>query len=177
MALALLILIAPSEEMTQELLDLKKAIANQDLTKAMAIVSDLEVMSREDKIQKLQSHLVVLLVHLLKMQLERRLTNSWRASILNSLLQIKRTNRMGNKKTPYIKSEDWEEAIAEVMPEVYVLAATEVLNGVLNDNQVEELANYQELCGWSTTLLRQTYQQDANDLRQAASRMLNTIKL
>lgn len=159
--------------MTQELLDLKQAIANQDLSRAMAIVNDLEAMSREDKIQKIQSHLAVLLLHLLKMQLEQRLTNAWRASVLNALLQIKRTNRMGNKKTPYIQSEDWQEAIAEVMPEVYVIAATEVLGGVLDDAQVEELANQQKLFSCAISLLNQTYAQDANDLRRVASELLN----
>lgn len=162
--------------MTQELLDLKEAIANHDLDKAMAIVYDLEVMGREDKIQKIQSHLIVMLVHLVKMQLEQRLTNSWRSSILNSLLQIKRTNRMGNKETPYIKEEDWEEEIAEVMPSVYLTAATDVFGGVFSDDRVEERTNQKQLNKIAILLLQETFRKDSNVTRENARALLNSIQ-
>ena len=158
--------------MTQELIDLRKAIANDDYQKALEIVNDLEIMSREDKIQKIESYLVVLLVHLLKIQVEKRITNSWRASILNALLQIQKTNRMGNKKTPYIKSDEWQSYIEEVLPEVYLAASTEVrIDGrEIDDVELETIADNDSLISLARTLLLLTYQQKDSSTLKAAAR-------
>ncbi|MDJ0745115.1 MAG: DUF29 family protein [Xenococcaceae cyanobacterium MO_167.B27] len=161
--------------MTQELLDLKEAIAHYDYQKALEIVNDLEAMSREDKIQKIESYLVVLLVHLLKIQVERRITNSWRASILNALLQIQKTNRMGNKKTPYIKSDEWQSYIEEVLPEVYLSASTEVkVNGrEVDDVELEMIVNDDSLISLAQSLLLLTApQKDSSTLKTAARNQL-----
>ena len=157
--------------MTQELIELKEAIAHYDYQKALEIVNDLEAMIREDKIQKIESYLVVLLVHLLKIQVEKRITNSWRASILNALLQIQKTNRMGNKKTPYIKSDEWQNYIEEVLPEVYLSASTEVkVDGrEVDDVELETIADDNSLITLALTLLLLVYQKkDSSSLKTAA---------
>ena len=59
-------------------------------------------MGRQDKINNLESFLVVLLIHLTKIQVEKRVTRSWKNSIINSLLAIQKRNRLG-KKSYYIK--------------------------------------------------------------------------
>lgn len=158
--------------MTQELIDLKKAIANYDYQKALEIVNDLEAMSREDKIQKIESYLVVLLVHLLKIQVEKRITNSWKASILNALLQIQKTNRMGNKKTPYIKSDEWQSYIEEVLPEVYLSASTEVrIDGrELDDLELEAIVDNDSLISLAQSLLLLSYRQKDSSTLKAAAR-------
>ena len=161
--------------MTQELIDLKKAIAHYDYQKALEIVNDLEAMSREDKIQKIESYLVVLLIHLLKIQVEKRITNSWRASVLNALLQIQKTNRMGNKKTPYIKSDEWQSCIEEVLPEVYLSASTEVrIDGrEVDDVELEAIVNDNSLITLAQNLLFFTYRQkDSSTLKAAARNQL-----
>ncbi|MDJ0596745.1 MAG: DUF29 family protein [Pleurocapsa sp. MO_226.B13] len=161
--------------MTQELIDLRKAIAHHDYQQALEIVNNLEAMSREDKIQKIESYLVVLLVHLLKIQVERRITNSWRASILNALLQIQKTNRMGNKKTPYIKSDEWQSYIEEVLPFVYLSASTEVrIDGrEVDDVELEAIVDDNSLISLARTLLLLTYRQkDSSTLKTAARNQL-----
>ncbi|MDJ0532728.1 MAG: DUF29 family protein [Xenococcaceae cyanobacterium MO_207.B15] len=161
--------------MTQELIELKEAISHYDYQKALEIVNDLEAMSREDKIQKIESYLVVLLVHLLKIQVERRITNSWRASILNALLQIQKTNRMGNKKTPYIKSDEWQSYIEEVLPEVYLSASTEVkVNGrEVDDIELEMIVNDDSLISLAQSLLLLiARQKDSSTLKTAARNQL-----
>ena len=158
--------------MTQELIELKKAIAHYDYRKALEIVNDLEVMSREDKIQKIESYLVVFLVHLLKISVEKRITNSWRASILNALLQIQKTNRMGNTKTPYIKLDECQSYIEEVLPEVYLSASTEVrIDGrEIDDVELETIADNDSLISLARTLLLLTYQQKDSSTLKAAAR-------
>ena len=160
--------------MTQELIELKEAIAHYDYQKALEIVNDLEIMSREDKIQKIESYLVVLLVHLLKIQVEKRITNSWRASILNALLQIQKTNRMGNKRTPYIKSDNWQSYIEEVLPEVYLSASTEIrIDGrEIDDVELETIADNDSLISLAQNLLLLTYRQKNSSTLKAAARDL-----
>ncbi len=81
----------------EEILELKNCLLNQEYDRAFAIVEDLEAMGRQDKINNLESFLVILLVHLIKIKVESRVTRSWKNSISNSLLAIQKRNRLGKK--------------------------------------------------------------------------------
>ena len=78
------------------------------------LVEELELMGRQDKINNLESFLLILLIHLIKIQVEKRVTRSWRSSILNSLREIQKRNRLG-KKSQYIKSNQWEKHFDAIM--------------------------------------------------------------
>ncbi|NEQ36464.1 MAG: DUF29 domain-containing protein [Okeania sp. SIO3I5] len=88
--------------MSQELIDLKRSIMEGRYDDALAIVDEWEWMSKEQILQKIESFLVRLLVHLIKNQVEERLTNSWAASIRDSVLKIQRLNIKANKTSYYI---------------------------------------------------------------------------
>lgn len=60
----------------QEIIQLKQSIINHDWEKSLAIIEELQEMGRQDKINNLQSFLVILLVHLIKIQIEKRVTTS-----------------------------------------------------------------------------------------------------
>ena len=62
----------------EEILELKDCLLNQEYDRAFAIVEDLEAMGRQDKINDLESFLVILSIHLIKIQVEKRVTRSWR---------------------------------------------------------------------------------------------------
>ena len=100
----------------EELLQLKNHLLARNHEEAILIVEELETMSRQDKINTLESYLTILLIHLIKIQVERRITNSWRVSIRNSIYEIKRRNRLG-KKSHYIKQREWLEHFNEVISE------------------------------------------------------------
>lgn len=68
----------------EEILELKNCLLNHQYDRAYAIVEELEAMGRQDKINKLESFLVILLIHLIKIQVENRVTRSWRNSNRNS---------------------------------------------------------------------------------------------
>ena len=70
----------------EEILELKEKLMNNSIHEAILLVDELETMGRQDKINTLESFLVVLLVHLIKIKVENRTTNSWLNSITNSLL-------------------------------------------------------------------------------------------
>ena len=63
--------------MTQELVDLRTAILEGRYDEALVIVDDLEFMSRKSIVLNLESYLTRILIHLIKNQVEQRLTNSW----------------------------------------------------------------------------------------------------
>ena len=80
----------------EELITLRKYIEEKDYIKALEIVGELEEMSKEDKLNKIYSYAVILLVHLIKQEAEKRTTRSWDVSINNSVREIKRTNKRRN---------------------------------------------------------------------------------
>ena len=92
----------------QEILELKEKLHQGDINTAIAICDELETMGRQDKINTLESFLVILIIHLIKVQVENRVTASWIESIRNSLLEIKDRNKLG-KKSHYIKRGCWSE--------------------------------------------------------------------
>ena len=84
--------------MTQELIDLRNSIVEQRYTDALAIVDELEGMSKQAILRNIESFLVRLMIHLIKNQVEQRLTNSWAALIESSILEIKKLNLKEIKK-------------------------------------------------------------------------------
>lgn len=80
----------------EELLELRKSITSGDYAKALSIVDELEAMSKEDKLEKIYSYAIILLLYLIKQEAEKRTTKSWNVSIKNSVERINRTNKRRN---------------------------------------------------------------------------------
>jgi len=74
----------------QEILNLKSPFSKSDLNGALALVEELEEMSRDDKINAIESYAVILLLHSIKQQAEKRTTRSWEVSIHNSVRAIQK---------------------------------------------------------------------------------------
>ena len=77
----------------EELLELRKSIKSGNYTKALEIVDELEAMSKEDKLDKIYGYTIILLLHLIKQDAEKRTTQSWEVSIKNSVERINRINK------------------------------------------------------------------------------------
>ena len=77
----------------EELLELRNCILSQEYAKALLIIDELEEMSKDDKLTKISSYIIILLIHLIKQEAENRSTRSWEKSILNSLDRIKFVNK------------------------------------------------------------------------------------
>ena len=93
--------------MIQELADLKASILEERYDDALKLVEQLDGMSRQAKVDAIESQLIRMLIHLVKNQLEQRLTNSWAASIRGALVEIKKLNLQDNKIYYYIKENEW----------------------------------------------------------------------
>ena len=146
----------------EEILELKHCLLNQEYDRAFAIVEDLEAMGRQDKINNLESFLVILLIHLIKIQVEARVTRSWKNSISNSLLAIQKRNRLGNK-SHYIKQYEWTEYIDDCKFEAILGAAKEVFEG-MDYQELEKLVDFEKLMIVGNELLALTYSNSPREI-------------
>ena len=150
--------------MTQELIDLRTSILEGRYADALAIVDELESMSKKEIIRKIKAFLKVLLIHLIKNQVEQRLTNSWAASIRNSILEIQELNIKENKTSYYVNSEEWEELTEEVIEKAIADASEEVMNGKYTRSQLSEMLDKPQILQIATRLLNLTYTHSAKEL-------------
>ncbi|NET01984.1 MAG: DUF29 domain-containing protein [Sphaerospermopsis sp. SIO1G2] len=150
--------------MTQELTDLRNSILAGRYTDALAIVDELEGMSKKAILRQIKSFLKILLIHLIKNQVEQRLTNSWVASIRNSLVEIQDINLKENKKSYYINIDEWDTWLQEEIELAIADASLEVMNGKLNRKKLSQLVNKEHLISTATELLTFTYNYPMQEL-------------
>ncbi len=77
----------------EELLELRRLLEQGKIEQALLLVDELEEMSLSDKINKIDSYGVILLIHLIKQQAEKRLTRSWEISMANAVREINKINQ------------------------------------------------------------------------------------
>ncbi|MFM7362933.1 MAG: hypothetical protein ACKO11_00170 [Cuspidothrix sp.] len=159
--------------MTQELIDLRNSILEQRYSDALAIVDELEGMSKQAIIRNILSFVNILLVHLIKNQIEGRLTNSWTTSIRNSIMEIQKLNLKENKKSYYINVDEWEDLILEeVIEKAIADASDEVLAGAYNQFLLEEMIDKPDLIAKGCQFLSLTYEHSAKTLPKAIAEVL-----
>ncbi|MBK1986861.1 DUF29 family protein [Sphaerospermopsis aphanizomenoides BCCUSP55] len=150
--------------MTQELIDLRNSILEQRYADALAIVDDLEGMSRQSILRNIQAFIKVLLIHLIKNQIEQRLTNSWAASIRNSISETKKLNLKENKKSYYIHQNEWSTYIQDEIEGAIRDASVEVLNGAYSPFQLAEMVEKEQIINQTEELLKFTYENSVKEL-------------
>ncbi|MEA5617445.1 DUF29 family protein [Cronbergia sp. UHCC 0137] len=150
--------------MTQELIDLKQSILEGRYDDALEIIDDLEEMSKQGTLRKIECFLVRLIIHLIKNQLEQRLTNSWIASISDSVIQIAKLNVKDHQKSYYIKSDEWGEYLAEALEMAIRPASAEIFGGTLKPSQVSQRLNHKALINFAENLLLLIYQYQPKEL-------------
>ena len=150
--------------MTQELSDLRVSIVEGRYDDAIAIIDDLEEMSKKAILRNIMSFLIRLMIHLIKNQIESRLTNSWLASISNSVIEIQDLNLKDNKKSVYIKLDEWLPYLEEAIERAIRPASVEVIDGKLKPAQVSDLIDRDKLIDITLELLSLTYQYPAKEL-------------
>jgi len=151
--------------MTQELIDLRTSILEGRYNDALAIVDELEGMSKQAILRTIKSHLLILLIHLIKNQIEQRLTSSWANSIRNSIREIKKLNLKDNKTSYYINEDEWENLIEEeVLEDAIADASEEVMEGKYTRSQLSEMLDKPQLLERAIKILTLTYTHSAKEL-------------
>ena len=143
--------------MTQELTDLRNSILEGRYQDALEIVDELEGMSKQAILRNIQSFIDRMLIHLIKNQLEQRLTNSWAASIRGSLVEIKKWNLQDNKTSYYVDRDEWEPMLEEAIEVAIRDASVEVFNGAYTPFQIDEMVDRNQIITIAQELLALTY--------------------
>jgi hypothetical protein len=125
----------------EELLELQDYIKQQRYHEALDLIAEMEEMGREDKINKIYSFAIILLLHLIKQAAEKRITRSWELSILNASQQIIRINRRRKAGGTYLTTEELRETIAEAYPLALKRAALEAFEGRYDDEALDQLVD------------------------------------
>ncbi|WP_019505791.1 DUF29 family protein [Pleurocapsa sp. PCC 7319] len=137
----------------EELITLRKYIEEKNYIKALELVGELEEMSKEDKLNKIYSYAVILLVHLIKQQAEKRTTRSWGVSINNSVREIKRTNKRRKSGGYYANEDELIETINEAFEAAIERAALEAFEGIYDGNELRQMIDVEQVKKSALTLI------------------------
>jgi hypothetical protein len=120
----------------EELLQLRKLIECREYDLALDLISELEEMSREDKLAKNYCIAVILLIHLIKQKAENHSTRSWEFSIYNSSKEIKRVNKRKKAGSYYASDQELQEILTDAFDTAIKKAALEAFEGIYTDNEL-----------------------------------------
>jgi len=138
----------------EELIELRSLVQRGELESALMLIDELEEMSKDDKINKIYSYVVILLLHLIKQAAEKRSTSSWEVSIRNSVISIQRTNKRRKAGGNYLSDRE----IIEILEDAYDLALDnarlEAFGGAYNAIALGKMVNQTEILAQASQLLQ-----------------------
>ena len=131
--------------MLDELDELRQAVESGDYQQALALIDEMDEMSRDDKINKVMSYMRVLLVHRIKQMAEKRSTRSWEHSIDEALCSIVTSNKRRKSGGYYLNDDELMETLAEIYPRALTWAAREAFAGIYTTDQIASMVDRDEL--------------------------------
>ena len=136
-------------------LALRQSISSGDYAKALSIVDEMEAMSKEDKLEKIDSYAVILLLHLIKQEAEARTTKSWTISIKNYREKINRIDKRRKSGSYCAQKVELAEIIDDAMPSAPALrtASLEAFEGSLNEQEISDKINIEAIKGRALKML------------------------
>jgi 6-pyruvoyl-tetrahydropterin synthase len=137
----------------EELLELKELLHQGKVAEALIIVEELEEMSKIDKLNKIFSYAIILLLHLIKKKAEKRTTKSWETSILNSVKQIQRSNQRRKAKGTYLTEEELLETIDDAYESALREAAIQAFEGSYEAEEISEMVDREEIIKTAINLI------------------------
>lgn len=140
----------------EELLELRELLQHGQIEDALLLVDDLEEMGKKGITNNIRSYAKVLLLHLIKQQVEKRTTKSWDVSIHNCLTEIKYLNQKPKGKGKYLNNEELYNAISDAWDSARQ-ASIEAVEGIYEVQQIEQMVNEAELIKKAYQLVRGVY--------------------
>lgn len=125
----------------EELLTLKELLHEGKISQALELVEELEEMSKSDKLNKIFSYGIIVLLNLIKKTAEKRSTRSWETSIFNSVKQIQRTNQRPKAKGFYLQEDELLETLQDAYESALRKAALEAFEGSYTADELGDLVN------------------------------------
>jgi hypothetical protein len=138
----------------EELLELKALLLKGDIKGSLAIVEELEDMSKNGIISTIRSYAVILLLHLIKQQAENRTTRSWDVSIRNSVREIQRQNKRRKAAGYYLSDEELTDTLNDAYLNALDAASLEVEAACYQSEQIEALIDKNKLISAAFLLIK-----------------------
>ncbi|MCA2619009.1 MULTISPECIES: DUF29 family protein [unclassified Microcystis] len=138
----------------EELLELKALLLKGDIKGSLAIVEDLEDMSKNGIISNIRSYAVILLLHLIKQQAEKRTNRSWDVSIRNSVREIQRQNKRRKAAGYYLSDEELTDTLNDAYLNALDAASLEVEAGRYQSEQIEAIIDKNKLISDAFLLIK-----------------------
>ena len=121
----------------EELLELKQLLQQGKIDEALLIVDELEEISLSDKINKIDSYGIILLIHLIKQNAESRSTRSWQLSIENAVREINKINKRRKASCYYLS----EAELLDILEDGYEMAIKKAASSAYEGrHETEELS-------------------------------------
>ncbi|GCA94906.1 DUF29 family protein [Microcystis aeruginosa] len=138
----------------EELLELKALLLKGDIKGSLAIVEDLEDMSKNGIISTIRGYAVILLLHLIKQQAENRTTRSWDVSIRNSVREIQRQNKRRKAAGYYLSDEELTDTLNDAYLNALDAASLEVESGRYQSEKLEAIIEKNKLISDALLLIK-----------------------
>lgn len=129
----------------EELATLREYIEAENYEEALQLIDELQAMSKEDKLQKIRSYLIIMLVHLIKQSAEQRTTRSWDFSVRNAAREIRFVNKRRKSEGYYASATELRELIEEAYPTAIDKASLEAFEGIYTEAQLEEMIDVAQI--------------------------------
>lgn len=129
----------------EELFELRRYVEQQDYVSALTLIGEMEEMSRDDKINKIESFLEILILHLIRQHAEQRSTRSWEISIRNSVRAVSRINKRRKAGGYYLAEDDLKAAIEEIYPTALDRASLEAFEGRYDDAELGKKVSAEQI--------------------------------
>ncbi|WP_377475336.1 MAG: DUF29 family protein [Microcoleus anatoxicus] len=137
----------------EELMELKELLHRGKVAEALVLVAELEEMSKSDKLNKIFSYGIIVLLHLIKKVAENRTTKSWETSIFNSVKQIQRTNKRHKAKGTYLTEEELVETLEDAYESALKSAALEAFEGIYDVEEIAKMVNRDDIMKMAIALI------------------------
>ncbi|WP_016949210.1 DUF29 family protein [Anabaena sp. PCC 7108] len=125
----------------EELLELQQLLISGNISEALLLVEEMTEMSKDDKLNKIFSFGIILLMHLIKQSAEKRSTKSWEISIANAVKQIQRTNKRRKTGGNYITTAELQETLEDAYQSALNQAALEAFAGKYDPETVAKMVD------------------------------------
>jgi ABC-type transporter Mla MlaB component len=139
----------------EELLELRQLLEQGKVYEALLLVDELEEMSLSDKINKIDSYGVILLIHLIKQKAEKRSTRSWEISIENVVREINKINKRRKSGGFYLQRAE----LIDILQQGYQLAlkkaALEAFEGRYETEELGVMVDQEEIRALALKLIQQ----------------------
>jgi hypothetical protein len=120
----------------EELLELRHHIEQGRTSEALFLVDELTEMAKEDKINKIESFMVILLMHLIKSHAEKKMMASWQRSMRFAVNEIQKSNKRRESGGHYLSPTELTEHLTEQMPFALREAAAEAFGGAYSHKHI-----------------------------------------